>query len=520
MERLARVVRWLAYLTLICGGICLYALLRPSSPAEGWQAVQMAAAAVFRPLPLAALAVSLVAHWGARYIDLVGLTNALGRSTEGKKVHTLKSPPLADDAAAPGASSVFAPRPESRAARDRWRPRLEAHLKGKKPDIVLFIDELLAVAVHAGASDIHLQPLELSTRVLLRIGGELEEVATAAQAWHSQMVRRLKVMAELVSYETRQPQDGRFSIESPRGAVDLRVSVVPTHHGEKVVLRLATQDAAMFALDHLGLLAAQQQKLESLLRLPQGVVVLCGPTGSGKTTTLYAGLSHIHQQRGETTNLATIEDPIEVHLPFLNQTQVRRSVGMSMAESLRALLRQDPNVLMVGEIRDRETAQVAIQGGLSGHLILTTLHADSALGVIPRMIDLGVEPFLVSSALAATVSQRLLRRLCPHCRHPAAIQRRQLERLRRLRVDSQGLSFYTAEGCSACEGRGLQGRRAVFEILAIDGGLRRLIAERADMTRLQEEVRRQGMRSLLESALAMAVEGEVALEEALRVVAS
>ena len=514
MERLASLLRWLACSTLLVGGLSLYALMRPSNVAEGLQALGMVFAALFRPLPLAALGVWLLARWGARYADLRADT---GSHAGGSKVHSLETKLLQDADEIPGPTSVFAPRPEGRAARDRWRPRLEAHLKGKEPDIVLFIDELLAVAVHAGASDIHLQPLELSTRVQLRVGGELEEVATAPQAWHGHLVRRLKVLADLVPYETRQPQDGRFSIDTPRGAVDLRMSVVPTHHGEKVVLRLAAQGASSFTLDHLGMTPEQRGQLESLLALPQGVVVLCGPTGSGKTTTLYASLSHIHQQRGDTTNLATIEDPIEVHLPFLNQTQVRRAVGMSMAESLRALLRQDPNVLMVGEVRDRETAQVAIQGGLSGHLILTTLHADSALGVIPRLVDLGVEPFMVSSALVATVAQRLLRRLCPHCRHPAPPQRAQVERLRRLRVDTQGLSFYVAEGCAHCQGRGVAGRRAIFEMLTVDGELRRLIAQRIDMTRLYEEARRRGMRSLLESALALAVEGEIDLQEALRV---
>lgn len=516
MERLTRLFRWLSLLTLLLGVLSLYWVLRPQSMGQGLQGLQLVLAALLEPLPLGALAVWLVARWGGRYFE----RRAYLVPTEGKRVHNLQGglqSDLLDAEGSSGPTSVFAPRAEGRAARDRWRPRLEAHLKARNPDVVLFMDELLAVAVHAGASDVHLQPLELSTRISLRVGGELEEVATVPQALHSQLVRRVKVLADLVSYESRKPQDGRFTIGTPRGAVDLRVSVMPTNHGEKVVLRLALQDTSLFALEHLGMAASQRQLFEELLRTPQGVIVLTGPTGSGKTTTLYAGLTHIHQSRGEITNLATIEDPIEVDLPFLNQTQVQRAVGMTMAESLKALLRQDPNVLMVGEVRDSETAHVAIQGGLSGHLILTTLHADSAVGVFPRLIDLGVEPFLVSSAITATVSQRLVRRLCPECRHPAPPDRRQAERLRQLGVDAQGLTFQVAEGCAACERSGRQGRRGMFEILQVDGEIRRLVAERASTAKLYAEARKQGMRSLLESALAMAAEGEIDLAEALRV---
>lgn len=512
MDRLTRLVRWLALLTLLLGCFALYRAMQPQTLAEGLQSLRWVLVSALAPLPLGALGVWLVARWAGQYFE----TRSYQTPSEGKKVHPLKGSGL-DLEESPGPTSVFAPRVEGRAARDRWRPRLEAHLKARRPDVVAFVDELLAVAVHAGASDLHLQPLELSTRISLRVGGVLEEVATAPQALHGQLVRRLKVLAGLVSYESRKPQDGRFTVDTPRGAVDLRVAIMPTQHGEKVVLRLALHDTDLFRLTHLGWSAAQRQQFEELLRLPQGVVVLTGPTGSGKTTTLYAGLTHIHETRGETTQLATIEDPIEVDLPFLQQTQVQRAVGMTMAESLKALLRQDPNVLMVGEVRDGETAQTAIQAGLSGHLILTTLHADSAVGVFPRLIDLGIEPFLVSSAVAATVSQRLVRRLCPDCRHPAPLDRRQSQRLQRLGIPGEGFDFQTAEGCAACERSGHRGRAAIFEVLRLDGELRRLVAQRASAAALFDEARKQGMRSLLDSALALAAAGEIEIDEALRV---
>ena len=519
MDRLARFFRWLTILALLVGLVCWVLIVRPQEAGQLWGAVGMLLGAMLQPLSLGALGVGVVSAWAARGVE----RRTLDVPDGGKKVHGLDSQVLREekmsDSPSAGPASVFAPVRQGRAARDRWRPRLEALLKGRRPDMVRFVDELLAIAVHADASDIHLQPLELSTRISLRVGGNLEEVATAPQALHAQLVRRLKVMADLVTHQTRQPQDGRFSIDTPRGAVDLRVSVLPTHHGEKVVLRLAQQDISRFQLQHLGLSEAQRQKLEEVLRLPQGVVVITGPTGSGKTTTLYAALTHIHETRGDSTQLATLEDPIEVELPFLSQTQVQRGAGATMADGLTALLRQDPNVLMVGEVRDSATAHVAIQGGLSGHLILTTLHAESALGVFPRLMDLGVEPFLVSSSVAATLSQRLLRRLCSDCRHPAPLERRQRERLRQLKVDVEGLTFYVAEGCRTCEKTGLRGRRAVFEMLILDPEMRRMVAQRAPLPDLYEAARARGLRSLFESALSLAIEGEISVEEALRVTA-
>ena len=263
-----------------------------------------------------------------------------------------------------------------------------------------------------------------------------------------------------------------------------------------------------------------RDRYRELLREPQGVLVLTGPTGSGKTTTLYAALEHIHRTRGDTVNIATLEDPIEVDLPFLNQTE--RGPGLSFSDGLRAVLRQDPDVLMIGEIRDRETAQTAVQAGLTGHLILTTLHAESATGVFNRLIDLGVEPFLVASSVLATLSQRLVRRLCPDCRRPTPLKRRVAERLAARGIataDRPGgpLAFQAAAGCEACDHRGHRGRQAIFELLATSTALRQLVTAKATTDRIEELARSEGMTPLRELAVAAAAAGEISLDEVLRV---
>jgi general secretion pathway protein E len=398
----------------------------------------------------------------------------------------------------------------------RFRGPLEAALSGRA-DIPLFVNRLLAAAALARASDIHLQPLEITTRISMRVSGELEEAAAPPQAHHEAIVRRLKILANLVPYETRKPQDGRFTFDSPRGSVDLRMSVMPTGHGEKVVLRLMQVGESLLRINELGMDPATQQSFEELLRQPQGVIVLTGPTGSGKTTTLYSALQHIHESRGTTTQLATLEDPIEIELPFASQTQIQQATGLGFQDALRAVLRQDPNVVMIGEIRDAESARIAIQAGLSGHLILTSLHADSAVGVFPRLIDLGVEPFLAASALLATVSQRLVRCLCPQCRHSATLNRRQAKALAERRVGSDGLTFYVSEGCRACKNSGIVGRKALFEILRVSPQLRQEVTSKASIEKLQELARAEGMKPLLEAAIAEAAHGTVAIDETLRI---
>lgn len=513
VERLlacSRLLRRLTALAALTGVGSLYWVARPDSP-EAWRsAIRLWILPAFdTPLFWGTAVLGTGAWLLAQGLDLPSSNHPAPSAG-----HSLES---ADYTSTLGPKSSVGPRLTEVNATQRLRSRIEAHITKSQPDIPGFVDDVLRAAVHAGASDIHIQPLELSTRVTFRLGGELEEVAIAPRAQHQAIIRRLKVLSKLVVYQTDRPQDGRIVLDTPRGRVDSRLSVLPTNHGEKAVLRLARLDDALFRLDRLGLTEPLRQHLEDLLAEPQGVIVLTGPTGSGKTTTLYASLGHIHATRGETTNLATIEDPIEVDLPFLNQTRVQRSRGLSFAEGLRAVLRQDPDVLMVGEIRDRESAQAAIQAGLSGHLILTTLHAESAVGVFPRLIDLGVEPFLASSAILASASQRLARRLCPDCRRVTPPSRTQMQRLTQRGLDAEGLQFHQAPGCDTCEGSGHRGRVALFEMLTMTPEIRQIVTARADTDTLARAAREAGMAPLADDALRLANLGEISLEEALRV---
>ncbi len=394
------------------------------------------------------------------------------------------------------------------------RLRLAALLKGRKPDVTAFVDALLIEASEAGASDVHLQPHEGPSRVTLRVRGARQEIAQYPAGLHGDVVRRVKVLAGLSSYAGDQAQDGSFRFETPGGPTHVRVSTVPSSHGEAIALRLAGRATAMEPTS-LGFEVPDLDRFTALLREPQGLLVLTGPTGCGKTTTLYSSLGYIHGQRGATTHLASIEDPVEVELPFVQQVAIDRSRKIGFPEALRALLRQDPDVLMVGEIRDAETAKVAVQAGLSGHLILTTMHAESAAGVFPRLIDLGVEPFLAGSSVVGCVSQRLVGRLCGSCRHPQAPDKKQRARLVELGADPQA-RFYTAAGCARCGRSGFVGRRAIFEVLALDSELRQRVAGRSPVDELQRAFVESGAKTLFQSGLPAAIRGEVSLDDLLR----
>ncbi len=398
-------------------------------------------------------------------------------------------------------------------------PRLSKRLRGRV-DVPGFVDDLLGAAVAAGASDVHLKPTDVECRVAWRVGGELADVVAVPKEHHELIVRRLKILAELVTYQTDMPQDGHFKLTSEQGAVDVRMSALPTRHGQKVVLRLSRAGHGLIALDRLGMPDPLLDRCRRLLAERQGLIVLTGPTGCGKTTTLYASLAQIHQDRGATTSIATLEDPVEIDLPYLSQTQVEPTTGLTFAASLRAVLRQDPNVLMVGEIRDPETAHIAVEAGLTGHLILTTLHAESAAGVFNRLIELDVEPFLASSSVLAALSQRLARRLCLECRQPAPRHPSTVERLIGTgitRTAAESLSFYTAPGCGACDHTGVAGRTAIYELLRLTPTLRDLIASGVATHRIEEAALGEGMTPLWKAAVLEAVEGNISLDEALRV---
>jgi general secretion pathway protein E len=386
---------------------------------------------------------------------------------------------------------------------------------GAEPDMVRFVDVLDLGAVQLGASDIHLHPLDSGTHISFRVQGILQEIMVFPRELHKQLVSRIKVLARLNLFTADRPQDGHFTADTPSGVADIRVSVLPTNHGEKAVLRVANVGADVPPLPGIGLPPALVERFQAVLAKPQGMVFLTGPTGSGKTTTIYASLGHIKRSRGETTQIATIEDPVEFDIPFLTQTQVNSEVGLTFAQGLRSILRQDPNVIMVGEIRDAETAHIAVQAGLTGHQIVTTIHADSAAGVFNRIIEMGVEPFLIASASLASLSQRLVRGLCKHCRvvgPPSA------DEAARLNAAGHALGeFWTAPGCARCDQTGFLGRTPIFELLEVTPAIRDLVNQKVPTGRITEAAVAGGMIPLLAAGIERARAGDTTLREVFRV---
>lgn len=377
--------------------------------------------------------------------------------------------------------------------------------------IIRLINGLIAEAVRLSASDIHVEPFEDKVSVRFRVDGVLQETVSLSPRVASPLVSRIKVMSRLDIAEKRIPQDGRLSLTLGGKAIDVRVSTLPSRYGERVVLRLLDKESARFTLDRLGMAPAALADFHKALGQPNGIVLVTGPTGAGKTTTLYAGLNRLNDQ---TRNILTVEDPVEYAVPGIGQTQVNTKVGMSFAAGLRAILRQDPDVVMVGEIRDRETAEIAVQASLTGHLVLSTVHTNSAAAAIARLRDMGVESYLLASTLSAIVAQRLVRRLCDQCKEayePDAAERSLL----RLEPDEAAV-LHRAVGCETCKGIGFSGRRGVYEVAVVDDTLRTLIHGDARET----ELARHAFKSrdtLYEAGLKLAREGVTTLAEVVRV---
>jgi general secretion pathway protein E len=369
--------------------------------------------------------------------------------------------------------------------------------------------------VRAGASDIHLHPVPEGATVSLRIDGALEPLGVLDPQQYGVLINRLKVLGRLTHYVTDKPQDGQFTLPTPDGTAEVRISLLPTQHGEKAVMRLAGLGNKGPRLDDLNLPDSVRSQLTRMLEKPQGLLFFTGPTGSGKTTSIYASVAHLQQTRGALAQIATIEDPIEFSLDGAAQTQVNRASGLDFATGLRALLRQDPNVLVVGEIRDTETARIATQAALTGHLILTTVHADSSAGVFNRLLEMGVEPSVLASVSLAAFSQRLLRRLCPHCRRPEEPTGEQKLRLEAAGAPTTG--YFSSNGCEQCGGTGVQGRAAVFEVLIMTDELREELKKTPSTQQLMTLATAQGLVPLRAAALKRAHDGEVSLAEALRV---
>jgi general secretion pathway protein E len=362
--------------------------------------------------------------------------------------------------------------------------------------IIRMLNALLTQAAKDGASDIHIEPYERSSAVRFRVDGTLREVVRPNRALHAALISRLKIMAELDIAEKRLPQDGRISLRIGGRAIDVRVSTLPSAHGERAVLRLLDKSQSMFTLEGLGMSGEVLTAFERLVHQPHGIVLVTGPTGSGKTTTLYASLGRIDTNG---TNVLTVEDPIEYELPGIGQTQVNPRIELTFAKALRAILRQDPDVIMIGEIRDLETAQIAIQASLTGHLVLATLHTNDAPSAVTRLIDMGIEPFLLSSSLLGVLAQRLVRKLCPNCR----------------KADTRGR--WHPVGCSECGQTGYKGRTGVYELMLADERVRSLIHSQAAESQLFVAAEASGLRSMREDGERLVSEGITSPEEVLRV---
>ncbi|MBI1407007.1 MAG: type II secretion system protein GspE [Caulobacter sp.] len=375
--------------------------------------------------------------------------------------------------------------------------------------VIRLINGLIAEAARLGASDIHVEPYEQSVTVRFRIDGVLREMLSLPQRIAPLLVSRIKVMARLDIAEKRLPQDGRISLTLGGKALDVRVSTLPARVGERVVLRILDKDQAGLRLEELGMAPALLRQFEAAVREPHGIILVTGPTGSGKTTTLYGGLGLLNDQ---TRNILTIEDPVEYAIHGVGQTQVNTRVGMTFAAGLRAILRQDPDVVMVGEIRDSETAQIAVQASLTGHLVLSTVHTNDAAGAVTRLRDMGVEPFLLASTLRMVLAQRLVRRLCPQCREPVAAD----AAAARLAGLAEGQTVWRARGCPACNQTGYVGRVGVYEAIRIDDAVRGMIANGADEQAIAAIGRDQGG-DMTVAARALVAEGTTTVEELLRV---
>jgi general secretion pathway protein E len=357
------------------------------------------------------------------------------------------------------------------------------------------LNALLTQAARDGASDIHIEPYERTSSVRFRIDGSLREVVQPNRALHAALISRLKIMADLDIAEKRLPQDGRISLRIGTRAVDVRVSTLPSAHGERAVLRLLDKSESKLTLESVGMQGDTLARFEHLIGQPHGIILVTGPTGSGKTTTLYAALSRLD---ASSSNIMTVEDPIEYELHGVGQTQVNAKIDLTFAKALRAILRQDPDVIMIGEIRDFETAQIAIQASLTGHLVLATLHTNDSVSAVTRLTDMGVEPFLLSSSLLGVLAQRLVRKLCPVC-SPAAGHEAQ------------------PVGCEACGHTGYQGRTGIFELLVADETVQSLIHNRAPESQLFVAAERGGLRSMREDGERLVQAGISSRAELLRV---
>jgi general secretion pathway protein E/type IV pilus assembly protein PilB len=380
--------------------------------------------------------------------------------------------------------------------------------------IIRFVNQVLKDAIELRASDIHLEPFEDEFKIRYRIDGELQEVPVPPQLKQFQpaIVSRVKILSHLNIAEKRLPQDGRIKVRIDNAEVDIRVSVIPMLHGEAVVMRLLRQNSTLRGLKDIGMNTRELEHFQSVLRLPHGIILVTGPTGSGKTSTLYTALNEINDA---VRKIITVEDPVEYQLKGVNQIQVNEKSGLTFARGLRSILRHDPDVILIGEIRDAETAQIAVQASLTGHLVFSTLHTNDAPGALTRLVDMGVEPYLVASSLEAVLAQRLVRVLCPHCKQPDTSERAQAFKLK-LGIPVDRI-IYKSVGCRECRNTGFFGRHAIFEWMDTDEEIRQLILKSASTDLIRAAARKAGMRTLAEDGWRLVAAGVTTVEEVLSV---
>lgn len=387
----------------------------------------------------------------------------------------------------------------------------------REAPVANIVTQLLEYAVKTKASDIHIEPEENQTRVRYRIDGILHEKIILPKKVHEAVISRVKIMSNLKIDERRLPQDGRFTYSDHNQDIDLRISTLPTIFGEKIVMRLLAKSNKPPTLLELGLRASALKNLEVQLLRTHGIVLICGPTGSGKTTTLYSILSKLSTSK---VNILTVEDPVEYQIPGTNQVQVNPNIGLTFASALRSFLRQDPNIILVGEVRDAETAELAIQAALTGHQVFSTLHTNSASGALPRLLDMGMEPFLLASAVNCVQGQRILRKICPHCRYaytpPPEVIEHVSQVLGPLMPKGQN-QFYKGKGCTECGNLGYLGRTGIYEVLVVSDKIMKLILNRASSAEIEKQSIEEGMMTMKQDGYLKVIEGITTLEEVLRV---
>lgn len=409
-------------------------------------------------------------------------------------------------------AEVFRPRPQEPAGQVAG---LDENLQIEllESPAVKYADELIQTAIEEGASDIHIEPLDEGVRVRFRIDGVLHNVASPPIDIYPALISRLKLLSSMDISERRVPQDGRIQMQYKGREIDLRTSTLPTVHGEKLAIRILDKGRAITRLDDLGFRAETLEGFRRLIRLPVGMVLVTGPTGSGKTTTLTASLYEIN---GVEKNIVTIEDPVEYLVPGTSQVQVNPRAGLTFAAGLRAFLRQDPDVMVVGEIRDAETAETAVRAALTGHLVLSSLHTNDAPGAVARLIDMGVEPYLVASAISGVLAQRLVRRVCQSCREAYEIPSDAPQRVL-MGIPQEVRIFYRGRGCPRCRGTGYRGRTAIFELMTVSSTIREMVMAKVAASQIRQQALAEGMVTLVQDGVWKAMEGLTTLEEVQRV---